>query len=353
MMKHSIKINSFKDITKIVLLFFVISLHGDFVSEGISSVTIPEFKPIIFKPAQPIHNGVLEKVSFQVPKHDGTQETITRYGELLIRKDAKATILICHGYMCDKNDVAFIRTIFSRYNVMTFDFRAHGENIDRHQCCTFGKHEALDVIAAARYAKSRSEINHLPLVAYGFSMGAVSAIEAQSLDNSLFTGMILDCPFDSSDNIIRKALNEVKFSLLGFEFSLPGRTYLHRFAYNHYVQSMVKVMLKTIAKFDALQTKTRIMPVSPVVSIEKVNVPCYFITCKNDEKVPVQAVTAVYAGAQGYKRLWITNGRRHFDSFFYNPEVYSGIVNTFIKKVVSKELEQDRSAKVLADPDIS
>ena len=336
-MKRNIKINSLKDITKLVLMFVVISVHGDFVSDGISTIVTPEFTPLIMEMAHTIKDGRLEPVSFTARYSEDSDKTITRKGELFIRDNAKATILICHGYMCDKNDISFIRTVFSNYNVMTFDFRAHGENIDETQHCTFGKEEAFDVLGAAEYLKNRTELAGKPLIAYGFSMGAVSAIEAQAR-RSLFDGMILDCPFDSTDNLIKKIINQMTINILGYEIPFPGRRILQKYAYNNYVQSFVKGMLKTIAKFDALQTKTRVLPVAPVESIEKVSVPCYFIICKNDEKVSVEAVTSVFAGAKGYKRLWITNGRRHFDSFFNSPEAYTHVVNTFVDQVVAENL---------------
>ena len=72
-------------------------------------------------------------------------------------------------------------------------------------------------------------------------------------------------------------------------------------------------------------------PINPVESIRKLHVPCFFIHCKNDEKVSVDAVKTVYEGAgTEYKMLWLTNGRRHFDSYFYNPEKYIKEVRSFI-----------------------
>ena len=97
---------------------------------------------------------------------------------------------------------------------MTFDFRAHGEHCDG-QRCTFGRDEHLDVITAAHFLKNHPHLKNKPVIVYGFSMGAVAAIEAQAKDNSLFSAMILDCPFDSSENIIKRSLESMQFTFFG------------------------------------------------------------------------------------------------------------------------------------------
>ncbi len=347
-----IKINNLKNATKVVLLLVVISLQGSFVEDHVSKTVKAEFKPKISKQKSYVKDSVIEPVVFYTQKNADSPEAIIRHGVLKTIKNAPATVLICHGYMCDKNDIAFLRSMFTKYNVMTFDFRAHGER-SKDQYCTFGHDEALDVIGAVQYLKSRSEASGKPLIAYGFSMGAVSAIEAQSRGNKLFDAMILDCPFDSTDSIIQRAISNFKFTVLGREFAIPGREWMQQYAYTPFVQALLKVAFKAVVKLDGLSINTHMHQISPVDSIEKVNVPCYFITCKNDDKVPVDAVTSVYAGAKGYKRLWVTNGRRHYDSLFYNPEKYFYKVDRFVTKVISGSLRGNKSAKITQDPDIN
>ncbi len=276
--------------------------------------------------------------------------TIMRKGFLLKKPQARATVLVCHGFMCDKFDAAFLRMIFPMCcNVMTFDFRAHGENVTQQQYCTFGRDEAHDVIAAVNYLKSRSDIGHLPIIAYGFSMGAVASIQAQAAYPNLFTAMILDCPYDHSKNVIKQGLENLKFSFFGYQFSLPGKELLEKYAFHPYVQSLLKAVLKTVANMDATATNTYIYPVSPMDSIKNVTVPCFFIHCKYDEKVLVSAAMNIYEGARGYKRLWLTDGRRHFDSFFYNPEKYVYKINRFIQQVLENALEGKSLAKIKED----
>lgn len=288
----------------------------------------------------------IEKITIYVPESTTSNQYFARKGFLSRHPKAKANVLIMHGYMCNSKDIGFLRTLFKDYNTTTFDFRAHGETTPE-QYCTFGKDEALDVIAAVNFIKSQPDLRELPVIGYGFSMGAVSAIQAQSQE-PLFSAMILDCPFDSSHDLLKRALDNMKLKIFGYEFPLPGRKWLRKNAFNPYVQNIVKAVLKTITQLDATPINTNIQPVRPVDSIKKVTVPTYFIHCINDEKVPLEAIQSIYNNKQGYKRLWITPGRRHFDSFFDDPEGYAFRVNKFINNVVSGRVKKKIQAKIIS-----
>lgn len=315
-----------------------------------------------------LDGGSMEYVTFFTPHGTQVSKAFVRNGILFKNPRAKATVLVCHGFMCDKFDTAFLRRfIFSNYNVMIFDFRAHGEHIDSEQCCTFGRDEAYDVIGAVSYIKSRQDLNNLPLIAYGFSMGAVAAIQAQATmqellsepehqsslkitKNSLFDALILDCPYDHSENVIKQCLGQLKITILGYTFNLPGKSLLERYAYNHYVQKLFKVLLKTISHMDPTATNTYIYPVSPAESVKKITIPCFFIHCYNDEKVPVGSAHALYNNIKGYKRLWITQGRRHFDSIFFNSDKYVYKINRFIQQLLDDQLSQKvNQEKIISD----
>lgn len=287
-----------------------------------------------------IANGTIVEhvVLYPQEAHDSSNR-IARHGILARNEGAKATILVCHGFMCDKYDVGMLRRIFkkSHFNVMTFDFRAHGQD-GNGQYCTFGRDESLDVIAAAKFLRNHSELGGMPLYAYGFSMGAVSAIEAQSLCSDLFDAMVLDCPFDSSERVIKTGLEGLKCSIFGYEFDAPGKDLLQKYAFHPYVQALVKAVLKTVAQMDTTGVNTNFCPLYPAESVKKIVVPVFFIHCKNDQKVSVDQVKRVYDGAAGYKRLWLTNGRRHYDSFFYNPEKYTEQVRQFYNQVINGDI---------------
>lgn len=311
-----------------------------------------EHGAIVMRDHNRVKKGVVEHVTLYPKSGTQSDNTIERDGILMRYPEALGTILICHGFMCDKFDVGFLRRIFPKrkFNIMTFDFRAHGDKRDG-QFCTFGKDEALDVFAAAKFLRNHPELKDKPLFAYGFSMGAVAAIEAQAQFPALFDAMILDCPFDSSKNLIRNGLNNMRVNLFGYQIDIPGRSTLEKYAFHPYMQLFLKTLLKAISKMDSKNVLTNISLVAPAQSIKNITVPCFFIHCKNDELVPVNAITKIFTRAPGYKTLWITDGRRHFDSLFFNPERYALKIKTFLKNAAHNQLDDTLNGVVIEDID--
>jgi len=298
------------------------------------------------------HDGItVERVMIYPKLCSKSQKRLARSGILMRYPDAEATVLICHGFMCDKFDSGIFRTLFPRgkFNFLVFDFRAHGDLHDG-QFCTLGKDEKYDVVAAARFIRQYDALKDKPLFVYGFSMGAVSAIEAQAKDGTLFDAMILDCPFDSAENVLKRSLDNVKFSLFGYEFSLPGRSLLQRYAFHPYVQSMIKILLRAVSRQEPKDIEVQAYPIKPVESVKKISVPCFYILCKRDDKVSVDAIQEIFAStASLYKALWITNGRGHFDSYFYNPEKYIELVQQFISACLDGTAQKTHKKTVMRD----
>lgn len=333
-------------------VFFSAQVHAVGSCSSTNTINAGDYGYVVPEKTKELNGTIVEHVVLYPQENHDSLNKITRYGVLARSKNAKATILICHGFMCDKYDVGVLRKVFkkSHFNVMTFDFRAHGQG-SQGQYCTFGRDEALDVIAAAQFLRNHPDISDKPLFCYGFSMGAVSAIEAQSSAAGLFDAMILDCPFDSSEKVIKSGLSGLTCSVFGYEFSLPGKDFLQKYAFHPYVQSLVKAVLKTVAQMDTTGVNTNFCPLHPAESVKKITVPLFFIHCKNDQKVTVDQVRRVYDGAAGYKRLWITNGRRHYDSFFYNPEKYTEQVRQFFHQVMDGDIYYMPLQEVVEDND--
>ncbi len=269
-----------------------------------------------------------------MPCLDATCQSLLQRPAVLIRKQgAIGTVVMCHGYLGCKRDALALKHLFPQYNIIAFDFRAHGQD-RQDQVSTIGRDEALDVMAAVTFVKADPLMRGKPVIAFGFSMGAVSAIQAQGQDNSLFDVMILDCPYDSTDAAMSRGLDEkMKVNLFGMQFTLPGKDFILEHMYDEWPQALTSIMFQSITRLDSNKVNTKFVRVLPIESIRKITVPCLFIHCQNDKKVPVSAVQSLYDNKPGFKRLWITQGKGHFGSYHHYPEMYWYKVNKFLQKL--------------------
>ncbi len=298
-----------------------------------------------------------ERFTFLARETMRSDKKIERRGLALIKPDARATIILLHGFMCNKHDIRFLAdSLFSyhplfndNFNVVLGDFRAHGE-LSEGQCCSFGQNEKYDVMGLVDFIRTHPELKDTMRIVYGFSMGAVASILAQAEDSSLFHAAIWDCPFESTEGVIGRSLENLKVNFFGYEFGLPGLSLLKSYAYNPYVQSILKFALRILAKMDPTQINTCLMPIDTVQAAQRITIPAYFIACKHDEKSPVEAVHQIYESAAGYKRLWIANGEYHFGAYFYYPEKYVYRVRKFINKVLTGTIAKKPQQKISQDP---
>lgn len=337
-----------------LFVFFMLSactLKGDLVPVYVGS-NAGDCGLIVGESTDEIKDATVEQVVIYAKEHDYSDKKIKRNGIFVRYPDAIGTVLMCHGFMCNKHDQAFLRQMFPAglYNVMSFDFRAHGDERE-NQVSTLGQHEAHDVTAAVQFIKNHPKIKkEVPVYAYGFSMGAVAAIEAQAKDPSLFQAMILDCPFESSENVIKRGLDHLKISIFGYIFDVPGKGLLERYAFHPYVQSWVRMVLKAVANMDTRDTSIMVSQFSPGTSVKKISIPVFFIHCKKDNRVSVDAIREIYNNiGSNYKLLWLTKGRGHFDSYFYSPEKYTERVREFLKIVADDRLNQANRREIIED----
>ena len=272
------------------------------------------------------------KIVLQIQEPDGT--VLTRNGELIIRPQAKATVLLAHGFKHDKRHSKALRVLFPHYNTIIFDFRAHGDKA-HGQTCSFGAQEVREVKAAADFVTSHPSLKNLPLFGYGVSMGAVALIEAQSQFN-LFEGIILDSPFESMEYVVKRGLTKITYSLFGWDVLKPIRYLLERVMFSPYADWVLRFLLRNAAGMDTHTTATSLRPVEPIKSIKSITIPTLVIGCNQDHVTPPEIVARVYKEAlhRSLSELWLVDGKGHVDAFFSHPEQYIKKVNEFITNVL-------------------
>lgn len=88
------------------------------------------------------------------------------------------TVLVCHGLAASKSNQLVMARGFPDhgYNVLIFDFRAHGES--GGQLTTFGDLERRDVLAAVHYLREHRKGESQRILGVGASMGAAALIAA-------------------------------------------------------------------------------------------------------------------------------------------------------------------------------
>lgn len=287
-----------------------------------------------------------EEVTFYALKAPGSKERMPRKGLLSYRKDAPATILILHGFGLDKFTVAPFRLLVNKYNVMTFDFRAHGEFIAEQES-TIGLDEVLDVFAAVDYLKSLPDIKDKPIIAFGLSMGSSAAIEAQAQRPDLFDAMFLDTPFSNSEAFVGTIAEKLKFSVSGYDVNFLSNL-VKKYAFTDMGQELIKLYLKFI-KGENLKVNISAKPIAPIESIKKITIPIALVVCKNDELIPYKEVVKMVDAHPGITRMVITGGTQHCHSVFFVPEYYKVFLNTFIKDVVTGKIYNQEPKKEIKE----
>ena len=279
----------------------------------------------------------IKLIDLKVPEKEGSSEFLTRPGIVLRVPHPQATVILCHGYQSDKYRAMFFSRLFPNCNAIAFDFRAHGEQTEG-QYSTIGGNEAQEVLAAAQFARQDPEMKSLPLLVYGFSMGAVAAIQAQ-VQQPVFDAMILDCPYDSTNAALSRSLGS------GYAYET-----VKKYLYSERMRPIMRFVFQHVTKFDPNRISTKYVLVEPEKTIAKIKVPVFLIRCDNDKRVPLDAIMKLYNNKKdGFKRLWLTAGRWHFDSFDFQSSLYWFRVHKFVTMFLQKTLHRVEQAKIIDD----
>jgi fermentation-respiration switch protein FrsA (DUF1100 family) len=270
--------------------------------------------------------GSAEEVSF-ASAHDAVR--ISGWFFAAHAAEPGPAILLCHGIWTGRRECLplAIRFQAAGYNVLCFDFRAHGLSDGRFT--SVGHHETNDVLGAVEYLKQRPEVDPTRIGVVGFSMGAAATIQAAAR-----TGDIAAVVADSA---YANFLDAAKYS-----FHLVTRV-------PHFpIAPMAMRWAKWMVHVDASQLR----PVDVIGRIAPR--PILIIHGVRDEIVPVRHAYTLFKAAEEPKELWVMAEAHHVGPRDLDPDGYFARVERFFSGALGPRAQSARSRQTaVAHPTIA
>lgn len=276
-----------------VCILIIILISGFFVLQFF--MLIHPFK-IKTKVTPESLNLKYENVSFK------TDDNILLKGWFIPSGSSNATIIICHGYPADKNNLLMTSEfILSHYNIFLFDFRYFGESDGWYT--TGGYKEQKDIEAAVKYLRSRKDAGKIG--ALGFSLGASTILMSHPKE---IEAIIADSPYANMELLLEQVY-----------WIFPS------FTKKPFIW-MTRALGKLIMGVD-------IKDISPVDEMKKIKAPVLLIHGSKDRQIPAMHSRYIYDSSnKSNTDLWIIEGARHGWNYALNPDEYKDRVIEFFDK---------------------
>ncbi len=223
------------------------------------------------------------------------------------------TLVLCHGAWTGRRECLPLALSMHRrgYNVLLFDFRAHGLSEGRY--ITVGHREMNDVLGAVAYLKTRPEVDVERIGVIGFSMGAASAIRAAAACPDI-RAVVADSAYAAFVDAVRASFRQV----------------VH---FPHYpLGPMALRMAKWLLRVDPQQLR-------PLDSIGLIAPRAVFIIHGQDDKiVPVRHAQLLFKAAGEPKQLWIAPKAHHVGARDLYPDEYLVRVDRFLREALDLDV---------------
>ncbi len=239
--------------------------------------------------------------SIRIPTRDGLMVD----GWFIPQEGAERTIVICHGAGANKgNFVWFLGPLlYHDYNIMFFDFRAHGGSDGR--VTTYGILERNDVIAAVDWLERDRPAQSRIVVGLGSSQGSMALVLAAAEDARI-DAIVLDSPFTSPSSLVRERTAIVP--IIG-----PAAA--------NYLLGLV-----------SMQTGSNFFNPSALDAVRRMgNRPVMVIHGSDDILMPASHSQALYDAAGGPKEIWFGPGP-HSNIITTEPSQYAERLFGFLNK---------------------
>jgi len=261
----------------------------------------PEFYRALHLPTAPSELN-LPSEEIDVPVEDGIS-----LKSWLIKAGApvKGTVIYLHGVADCKIDGLRLAKLLhdNRFNVFLYDARRHGESGGTY--CTYGYYEKADVARIIDYLSARKDLTVGKIGAFGTSMGAAVAIQAAALDPRIAAVVA-----ENSFATLRSIFDDYQKRMIRLPF--------------HYLRNLVIVRSERIAAFRASD-------VSPIQSVQHLDIPILFIYGKNDSLIRHNYSIMLYDNTPAKKELFPIEHASHSDTWEVGGKAYEAKVLEFFE----------------------
>ncbi len=223
-------------------------------------------------------------------------------------KKPLGTVLLSHGVFKNREQVLSRAAFLSRLGYQTLLFDQRGEGLSGNSPVSGGLLEAGDYLAAEAYLDSRHALRK-PVVFFGFSLGAISALRA-AIKAPEIDAVIADSPLANIKSYVSRRTIGGTFS------SMPG--FLDR----------------CLAAYDlvtGLNLNPEDLDLLPVVG-QLHEIPVLYITGENDDLAKPDEVRELFEHtASHHRRLIYIPEAGHEETYKKYPVIYEKVVTEFLK----------------------
>lgn len=265
----------------------------------------------VYRPRRPM-SGTPEADGLKFdPVSFSTSDGETIQGWFLYGSTGSPLVVACHGVGTNREDLRGVTRFLSQagFNVLAFDFRAHGESTGYKT--TFGFREALDVRAAVRYAGANYRRQFSSVGVYAISMGSAAAIMA-ARDLPEVKAFVFDSPFARLADLVDGQFTHWP-SMAGRVFAWLARFYGSLF-------------IGTSAAGVAPQAYAKDLGTRPVLVFHG----------DRDTLIPIEQGRQLFGQIPGPKEFVETRGAEHVQSYAVMGRAYEKKVVNFFRTHLSE-----------------
>lgn len=236
-----------------------------------------------------------------------TEDGLQLSGYLVLRPEAKGTIIAFHGWRSTKDLMVPYVDALPEYNFFLLDFRGHGAS--QGSLMTLGREEINDSRAAVNFVQHYESTKNLPIYGLGVSMGGSYLIAIARQKPEAFKALIIDSSFASLDASARS------------DFRL--RSWLPRMPFFSLFRWLMWILTRNDFSYE------------PAVDVRNLKIPLLIIHSVCDVRVGTDQAVKLYEAAQqasGLSQLWMPKYGTHGGICVVNGKEYGDKVREFLAK---------------------